>query len=902
MLTVLFLLGVMYDYRTPLESKVDPRCYQNEYVRAWVHFTDKNVTVENYGAAIEAARRQLTDAAAGRRSLRRGVTDYADIPVCEDYIREVEANGGLLIARSKWLNAASFHVAREDLDAIARLDFVHKITRVAPFRPPQEPEGTAALEDTALYGLTYNQLQMFGVERVHEMGIFGSNVRIGFLDTGLRRTPLALSNVNVVAEHDFLEGDQIFCENTAVTERYGVYSDLVFHAGGGRWNLFLAGDTVQYNDAVRDLLYTYSTDNGATWQPTVKITNNYNNWVYEVDVCGRDTVFVFYRTRREFSYPGSRLSYIVYDLQTGSILSTQALPNGTGGRQPSAVQIDDTVYVAYHTKDSDSDTTRLMLSRGTLAGFGQESAVVSATSSIQAPEIVAGTAGFGIFYHTFPEDSLYFVRSSMPPDTFTALWSIAGKDAAPVVSGDTIFLAWKETSNAPLQRVAFALSTDLGTTFTPPLYLSDGLNAINRLSLARSSSTVTVAWETAGTVYRRTSLDNGLSFGAVETVAAQFACLPLVAPVTGGPVTFYALRGDSSTDGYALTSPDHFHPRHGTEMLGLVGGYFSGRYIGVAPGAEFIVAKTENPDTNYEFPVEEDTYVAGLEWCEAMGADIVSSSLGYSDWYTWPRDFDGRTSPASIAAYEATRRGLIVVTAAGNVSIPRLEIPGDAMGVITVGGLDSLYSRWEFSGYGPTFDGRMKPEIMCLSAAPIVVNPDSADSYLYSFGTSGATAMITGICALLLEAHPNWTVDSVKEALFSTASFYASPTDSMGYGWPDAYAAVNYSPVTVPVTDRSSWLTPHPNPFFLSQQQHIYLPFRLHRESIVEFRVYSIGGRLVRKVERTGILLPGTYTGTSAFMWDGTDEDGEKVGSGLYYCVLLTHGAGNDVVKFAVVK
>lgn len=888
MLTVLFLLGIMYDHRAPLESKVDPRCYQEDLVRVWVHFTDKNVTVQGYNAAVEAARQQLADESIRRRLLRQGVTDYADIPVCEDYIREVEASGGLLITRSKWLNAASFFAARDDLDRIAGLDFVHKITKVAPFRAPEEQEIEVTLQDTALYGLTYRQLQMFGIERVHDMGIFGSNVRVGFLDTGLRRRHLALSNVDVIAEHDFLGGDQIFCDNSVVTDKYGAYSDVVFHNTSTRWNLFLAGDTIQYNYPVRDLLYTYSADNGATWQPLIKITNYFNNWVYEVDACGRDTMFVFFRDRYGLKYLIHADTILVQPLSLAS----------SGRRQPSAVQVGDTVYVAYHAKDSDSDTTLLLLNRGTLAGFGQETAVLASASSIQAPELIASNTHLGVFYHTFPDDSLYFVKSALGLDSFTRTFSTAGKDGKAVASGDTVFLAWKETSNAPLQRVAFATSSDFGENFTGVVFLSDDFNSIGRISLARSSGTVTVAWEAAGRIYYRTSIDNGATFAGVDTVARQFAYLPAMAPAGSGITKFYCVRGDSSTDDYALTSPDHFHPRHGTQMLGLVGGYFSGRYIGVAPGAQFIVAKTENPDTLYEFPVEEDTYVAGLEWCEAIGADIVSSSLGYSNWYSWPRDFDGKTSPASIAAHEATRRGLVVVTAAGNVAVPRIEIPGDAMGVITVGGIDSLYGRWQFSGYGPTFDGRMKPEIMCLSAAPIVVNPDTSDSYLYSFGTSGATAMITGICALLLEAHPNWTVDSVKQALFSTASFSDDPTDSMGYGWPDVYAAVNYSPVSIPITDRTSWLTPYPNPFLLSQHRNIHLPFRIHRESLVEFRIYSMSGRLVKKVEWFDMLVPREYS----FEWDGTDEDGNDVASGLYYCVLFTHGAGNDVVKFAVVR
>jgi len=891
MLTILFMLGVMYDYRAPLQNKVDPRCYRDDYIKAWVYFTDKNVTTNRYDAAIQAARKQLTDAAIRRRVMRKGITDYADIPLYRAYIDEVEANGGLLVNESRWLNAASFFITRDDIDRIARLDFVHKITRVAPFRAPQEMEVT--VEDTAIYGLTYIQSQMFGIDRIHDMGIFGSNVRVGFLDTGLRRTHLAISSVNVVAEHDFLGGDQIFLNNNAVTVKYGVYSDMVFHKTDTRYNLFLAGDTLQYNDPVRDLLYTYSTDNGATWRdPVIKLTNYYNNWVREVDVCGRDTMFVFYRDRYG-------LKYLVH---TDTIL-VQPMPLGTAGsREPTAALSGDTVYVAYHRKDSDSDTTFLLFNRGTASGFTQETTIDTSLSSIQAPKIVTSDSAIGVFYHTFPKDTLYFIKSSLPPATFTKKFSTRGKDAEAITAGDTIFVIWKDTSVEPLFRVAFATSGDFGETFTNPIYLSDDLNSIGKISLAKSANAIKIAWETAGRIYSRISYDFGLTFGNVDSLNSQFVYLPTLAAPATGVITFYAVRGDPVTDGYSSTDPDHWHPRHGTEMLGLVGGYFTGRYIGVAPGTQFIVAKTENPDTNYEFPVEEDTYVTGLEWCESQGADIVSSSLGYSDWYSWPRDFDGKTSPASIAAYEATKRGVVVVTAAGNVSVPRIEIPGDAMGVITVGGIDSLYNRWQYSGYGPTFDGRRKPEIMCLSAAPIVVNPDSADSYLYSFGTSGATAMITGICALLLEAHANWNVDSIRTALFNTASLASAPTDSMGFGWPDAYAAIHYSPIQVDTTRGSAWLTPYPNPFNLNEHDSIYLPFKLDRESPVEFKLYSMSGRLIKKVERPGLLLPGSYTHTAAFIWDGTDEDGNDVGSGIYYCVLITHGAGNDVVKFAVVK
>ncbi|MEO0143038.1 MAG: S8 family serine peptidase, partial [candidate division WOR-3 bacterium] len=432
--------------------------------------------------------------------------------------------------------------------------------------------------------------------------------------------------------------------------------------------------------------------------------------------------------------------------------------------------------------------------------------------------------------------------------------------------------------------------------------------SIGKISLFRNSNVITAVWESNGRIYQRISYDDGMSFSPVDSINKEFVYLPTLGLVSGEIKKFYCQRGDDNTDGYNPADPNYFHPRHGTEMLGIVGGYAKDNYIGVAPGAQFIIAKTENPDSLYEFPIEEDTYIAGLEWAESQGADIVSSSLGYTNWYNWPNDYDGKTSPASIAVYEATKRGVIVVTASGNVAIPQLVIPGDAIDAITVGGIDSTFQRWRYSGRGPTYDGRLKPEIVCLSAAPVVVNPDEKNSYLLSFGTSGATALAAGICALLLEGHPHWTVDSLRKALFETASYANSPSDSLGYGWPDAVKAFYYTQPVINPIKNCEFLTPFPNPFTVSLHNNIYLPFVLNTKTYVELRIYSITGRLIKKIETNKPLAVGRYTDTnplspnSAFIWDGKDENGNYVGSGVYYCFLYTYGAGNDVTKIVIVR
>lgn len=892
MIQLLIIFCNLYSYRPAMSDKIDPKCFEKEIIRAWVFFTDKGITVDNYNDVLLNTKKYLNSASLLRRSLRNGIIDFGDIPIKEEYIEEIENCGGILLYRSKWLNAASFLLTRANLLEIASYDFVYKVTPVAQYNKIRETETT--LQDTT-GALTNRQLQMFKIDSLHKIGVFGSNVKIGFLDTGLRRTHVALESLKVIAEYDFLGGDQIYLENMPVTVKYGVYTDMLYHKRNGRDELFLIGDTSYVYTPVRDILWTYSKDGGITWSELRKITHNpNNNWISEFSLCGNDTTFLFFRNRNGMNFVA---------LDTGIIAGPITIIGGLEYRDPRAAMYNDTVYFFYRNKHN------IFLRKGNINGFPNQTLAISSNASIKLSSAVAGNQKLGIFYYQFPEDSLFFAWGSIPTDTFYQKFTgFIGKDLFSINTGDTIFAIFKDASISPFYRIGFIRSYDFGNNFTTPVYLSDLLTSTGKISLLRNGDIITAVWESNGKIFQRISYDNGMSFFPIDSINKEFVYLPTLGLVSGEIKKFYCQRGDNNTDGYNPTDPNYFHPSHGTKMLGIVGGYAKDNYIGVAPGAQFIVAKTENPDSLYEFPVEEDTYIAGLEWAESKGADIVSSSLGYTNWYNWPSDYDGKTSPASIAVYEATKRGVIVVTASGNVAIPQIVIPGDAVNAITVGGIDSTFRRWRYSGFGPTADGRMKPEIVCLSAAPVVVNPDEKNSYFLSFGTSGATALVSGICALLLEGHPRWTVDSLRKALFETASFAQSPSDSIGYGWPDAVKAFYYTqPLIKPIKD-CEFLTPFPNPFTLSEHNRLYLPFYLNTKTYVELRIYSITGRLIKKIETNKPLAPGRYNDTNplapnaAFIWDGKDENGSYVGSGVYYCFLYTYGTGNDVTKVVVVK
>jgi serine protease AprX len=233
-------------------------------------------------------------------------------------------------------------------------------------------------------------------------------------------------------------------------------------------------------------------------------------------------------------------------------------------------------------------------------------------------------------------------------------------------------------------------------------------------------------------------------------------------------------------------------PWHGTVTLSTIGGFEEGHLIGPAYGADFILGKTE--DVTDEQPIEEDWWVEGAEWADSLGADVISSSLGYTDWYTYA-DMNGDSCVTTIGADEAARKGIIVCTAMGNEGqYPGSIIaPADGDSVISVGAVDRWGNLASFSSIGPTYDGRTKPEVVARGVDTYAANPDNDNGYIEVDGTSLSTPLIAGVAALILGAHPGWTNMEVREAMMMTASQAQSPNNYLGWGIADALAALQYT-------------------------------------------------------------------------------------------------------------
>lgn len=252
---------------------------------------------------------------------------------------------------------------------------------------------------------------------------------------------------------------------------------------------------------------------------------------------------------------------------------------------------------------------------------------------------------------------------------------------------------------------------------------------------------------------------------------------------------------------------------HGTSTWSTLGGAKSGKLYGPAYGASFLLCKTE--DIRSETQVEEDNWVAAVEWSNSLGAEVISSSLSYSAWYTYS-DYDGQTATTTIAANNATAYGIVVCNSMGN-SGPgsgTLGAPADAIEILSVGAVNSSGTIASFSSRGPTADGRIKPEVCAQGVSVYVAN--SGLGYSYSSGTSFSCPLTGGCAAVLISARPGFTPQLVRQALMETASQSGSPDNAYGWGIIDLEAAINWganfdsdiqvgqAPLTVTFSDNST--------------------------------------------------------------------------------------------------
>jgi len=324
---------------------------------------------------------------------------------------------------------------------------------------------------------------------------------------------------------------------------------------------------------------------------------------------------------------------------------------------------------------------------------------------------------------------------------------------------------------------------------------------------------------------------------------------------------------------------------HGTAVWSLFAGDVARRLRGVARGASYLLAKTE--DVRSETRAEEMNYVRALEWADSIGVDLVSSSLGYlafDDGFRYtPADLNGHVAVTSVAAESAAAHGILVVTAAGNEgpAFRTLGTPADAPSVLAVGAEDSLGALASFSSRGPTADGRLKPELTGPGVLVCALVGRNAVRRLN--GTSFATPLVAAAAALVKQLHPALGPGALRGALEAHAANRAAPDSLRGWGRPDVAASAVFAgdvtplgplgPVLASITPQFSWTVDNPPPFATP----ISYRLRVARDSALEVVIGDsvTGGTTVTLVQP---LKPG-----APLFWrvDATAADGSMATTGL---------------------
>ena len=255
---------------------------------------------------------------------------------------------------------------------------------------------------------------------------------------------------------------------------------------------------------------------------------------------------------------------------------------------------------------------------------------------------------------------------------------------------------------------------------------------------------------------------------------------------------------------------------HGARVLSDMGALMDGQFVGTAPEASYYLFRTE--DTGSEKPVEEAYWLEALERADSLGVDVVNTSLGYQD-FDNPNydhsyeDLDGVTTVGARAANLAFDKGMLLVTSAGNDGggFTYVGTPADAIGILTIGAVDSNGDYAGFSSIGPTVDGRIKPDVMAQGASAAVV--DQNGIITTNSGTSFSSPIMAGAVACLWQSRPEARNYQVMQIVRESAHLFNNPTDEMGYGIPnfeDAYNAMQALGTEEVFLDSNFALYPNP--------------------------------------------------------------------------------------------
>lgn len=318
------------------------------------------------------------------------------------------------------------------------------------------------------------------------------------------------------------------------------------------------------------------------------------------------------------------------------------------------------------------------------------------------------------------------------------------------------------------------------------------------------------------------------------------------------------------TRDFVSSSSDIFERHsHGMHVLSIMAANLPEKMVGTAPQASYLLLRSE--DTSQEYKAETDFWVSAIEYADSIGVDLVNSSLGYSNFdhdfmnFSYS-DLNGKNARISVAATMAARKGILVVNSAGNEGLNPWHYicaPADADSIITVGGIDSNLNHFEYSSYGPTYDGRIKPTLSTIGSSTAYI--DTEGNVSGGNGTSFSAPILCGIAACLWQAFPEMSNMEIIDLLINNSSQSNSPDNMLGYGIPDIQKAF-YSQTAIEKVKTNHSVQLFPTPF--NDELNVVIPSNdAYELEIINLQGFTIYKKHITASEtlKTNSLKKGGY-------------------------------------------